>query len=89
MTVEFLNQIAKQTIETTLIVAGPILLVSMVVGLFISLFQAITQVQEFTLTFVPKILAVFLSIFILLPWMTRIMVEFTTEIIRYIPEVGR
>jgi len=89
VTVEFLNQIAKQTIETTLIVAGPILLVSMVVGLFISLFQAITQVQEFTLTFVPKILAVFLSIFILLPWMTRIMVEFTTEIIRYIPEVGR
>ncbi len=89
MTVEFLNQVARQTIETTLFVAGPILLVSMVVGLFISLFQAITQVQEFTLTFVPKILAVFLSIFILLPWMTRIMVEFTTSIIMYIPEVGR
>ena len=64
-------------------------MVSMVVGLFISLFQAITQVQEFTLTFVPKILAVFLSIFILLPWMTRIFVEFTTNIIMYIPEVGQ
>ncbi len=89
MTVEFLNQVARQTIETTLFVAGPILLISMVVGLFISLFQAITQVQEFTLTFVPKILAVFLSIFVLLPWMTRIMVEFTTSIIMYIPEVGR
>ncbi len=89
MTVEFLNQIAKQSIETTLLVAGPILLISMIVGLLISLFQAITQIQEFTLTFVPKILAVFLSIFIFLPWMTRIMVEFTTSMIMYIPDVGR
>ncbi len=89
MTVEFLNQIATQSIETTLLVAGPILLISMIVGLLISLFQAITQIQEFTLTFVPKILAVFLSIFIFLPWMTRIMVEFTTSMIMYIPDVGR
>lgn len=89
MTSELLNQIAAQTIQTTLLVAGPVLLVGLAVGLLISLFQAITQIQEMTLVFVPKILAVFLSVFILLPWMTRILVEFATNMMGTIPSLGR
>ena len=55
-------------------------MVSLVIGLSISLFQAITQLQEMTLTFVPKILAVFLTLLIALPWMVKVMVGFTKSI---------
>lgn len=80
MTTELLNQIARQTFATILMVGGPVLLVSLVIGLSISLFQAITQLQEMTLTFVPKILAVFLTLLIALPWMVKVLVEFTKNI---------
>ncbi len=59
MTIELLNQVSRQTFETVLLVGGPVLLVSLIVGVLISIFQAITQLQEVTLTFVPKIVAVF------------------------------
>ncbi len=77
MTIELLNQIARQTFTTILLVGGPILLVSLVVGLMISLFQAITQLQEMTLTFVPKIIAVFITLLVALPWMVKVLIGFT------------
>ncbi|MGO9016510.1 MAG: flagellar biosynthesis protein FliQ [Dissulfurispiraceae bacterium] len=80
MTIELLNQISRQTFTTILLVGGPILLVSLVVGLMISLFQAVTQLQEMTLTFVPKIIAVFLTLLIALPWMVKVLVGFTRSI---------
>jgi len=80
MTIELLNQISRQTFTTILMVGGPILLVSLVVGLMISLFQAVTQLQEMTLTFVPKIIAVFLTLLIALPWMVKVLVGFTRSI---------
>ena len=80
MTIELLNQLARQTFTTILMVGGPVLVVSLVIGLSISLFQAITQLQEMTLTFVPKILAVFLTLLIALPWMVKVMVGFTKSI---------
>ncbi len=83
MTVEFVNNVARQTMETTMLVSAPILLISLGVGLVVALFQAVSQVQEFTLTFVPKILAVFLSIFLFLPWMIQVLVSFTASMIRY------
>jgi flagellar biosynthetic protein FliQ len=89
MTLEFVNQISRHSMETTVLVMAPVLIVSMVVGLLVSLFQAITQLQEFTLSFVPKILSVFITLFLLLPWMARVMMEFTTEIFGYIAAVGR
>ncbi len=85
MTTELLSQISRQTFETMLFVAGPLLLVSLVVGLFIAFFQSITQLQEMTLTFVPKILAVFLAIFIGLPWMVKVLVNFTRNLFENIP----
>ncbi len=85
MTLELLKDISQEFIKTLLLVSGPALLVSLIVGLLISFFQAITQIQEFTLTFVPKILAVFISLFLMLPWIARVLINFTTNIIENIP----
>lgn len=65
MTPEFVTAIGKETIEVILLVSAPVLIAGMVVGLIISVFQAVTQIQEMTLTFVPKIIVVFL---VLLGW---------------------
>ncbi len=70
-----------------LIVAGPTLLVALVVGLVVSIFQAVTQIHEMTLTFIPKILSVGLVLSLLLPWTIRRMIEFTTTLISSIPTV--
>ncbi len=67
-----------------LILSTPILVISMVVGLLISVFQAVTQIQESTLTFVPKIIAGILTLIILLPWMLNMFVSRTTEMFEYV-----
>jgi len=85
MTTELLNQMARQTFETVLLVGGPVLIVSLIVGVMISIFQAITQLQEVTLTFVPKIVAVFLTLLLTLPWTVKILVGFTRGIFENIP----
>ena len=85
MSIEFVKEVSFEVFKTILMVSGPVLFISLIVGLFISFLQAITQIQEFTLTFVPKIIAVFLSIFVLLPWLSRVLISFTTGIIEKIP----
>ncbi len=67
-----------------LILSTPVLAVSMVVGLIISIFQAVTQIQEATLTFVPKIIAGILTMIILLPWMLNIFIDRTVEMFEYV-----
>ena len=64
-----------------LLLAAPMLLFGLVAGLVISVFQAVTQIQEMTLSFVPKVLAVVLSLFLFLPWMLGKLIQFTTHII--------
>jgi len=78
-------QIARQAVELTLLISAPMLLAGLVVGLIISIFQAVTQIQEMTLTFVPKIVAVMLALLITFPWMMRKLVDFTQNIILEIP----
>ena len=67
-----------------LILSTPVLVISMVVGLVISIFQAVTQIQESTLTFVPKIIAGILTLIILMPWMLNMFVSRSTEMFDYI-----
>ncbi len=67
---------AQQAMLITMQISAPILLVGLVVGVAIALIQALTQIQEITLVFVPKIMAIFLSMFIFLPWMLNILVVF-------------
>ncbi|NLG85992.1 MAG: flagellar biosynthesis protein FliQ [Firmicutes bacterium] len=87
MSEEFVLSIGRDALYTTLLVAGPLLLLSLLVGLIISIFQATTQIQEQTLAFVPKILAVFLGLMIFGPWMLQIMQEFTVGLIYMMPKV--
>ncbi|MEA1676082.1 flagellar biosynthesis protein FliQ [Nitrospirillum sp. BR 11163] len=81
-------EIARQSLLTVIIVSGPIMAVSMVVGLAVSLFQALTQIQEQTLTFVPKIIAMFVALVFLAPFMMHHMVTFTEGIMDKIVGVG-
>lgn len=69
MTEVMVVEVGKDAIYTLLLVVGPLLLIAMIVGLLISLFQTLTQIQEMTLVFVPKILLVFLALIFLLPFM--------------------
>lgn len=70
-----------------LLLASPILIISMVVGLLISVFQAVTQIQEATLTFVPKIIVGILSLIILMPWMLSTFISRTHELFAYIQTI--
>jgi flagellar biosynthetic protein FliQ len=75
-----LLEIARDAVIVTLKVGAPVMLVSLVVGLLISLFQALTQIQEATLTFVPKIIIVFASLLLLAPFMLHALVDFTEQV---------
>lgn len=79
MTADMLN-LAQSAIRTVLLVSAPMLLVSLIVGLIVSIIQAVTQIQEATLAFVPKIIAVFLVMLIFGPWIIKNVTEFTSEL---------
>lgn len=85
MSPEFVVGLARSAIEITLMMAMPMLAVSLVVGVVLSVLQAATQIQEMTLTFVPKILAMFIAIIVAFPWLMDRMLSFTREIILGIP----
>jgi len=85
MTPEFVIGLARQAIETMLMVSLPTLLMSLIVGVIISTFQAVTQIQEMTISFVPKIIVTFLSLLIFGGWMMSKLLDFTREIIQMIP----
>jgi len=80
MTIDTVTEIANNALFLIIKVSTPVLLVSLIVGLLISIFQTVTSIQEQTLTFVPKIIAVFLSLMLLGHWMLNSMVEFMVEL---------
>ena len=80
MTIDTVTEITSNALYIIIKVSTPVLLVSLVVGLVISIFQTVTSIQEQTLTFVPKIIAVFLSLMLLGHWMLNSMVEFMIEL---------
>ena len=85
MTPEFVVSFAQQAISLTILVAMPMLGLGLIVGLTVSVFQATTSIQEMTLTFVPKILAVFFGLLYFAPWMLDKLVSFTEGILLNIP----
>ncbi len=87
MTEELVVEILKEVFYTTFLILLPVLGVSLVVGVIISIFQAATSIQEATLTFVPKILVTAVTIIFLLPWMIDKVVSFTIKIITMFPTV--
>jgi flagellar biosynthetic protein FliQ len=87
MTQDFIIYLGKEAVYTILLLSGPLLGVSLLVGLIISIFQATTQIQEQTLTFVPKIVMVFISLVIFGPWMLNLIVTFTINLFSSIPHL--
>jgi flagellar biosynthetic protein FliQ len=77
--------LARNAIMLILVVAGPLLAVSLGIGLVVSIFQAVTSIQEQTLSFVPKLLAVAAVFLVALPWMLQLLVKYTTELFRSLP----
>lgn len=80
MNSEFVLGLAEKGITTILLVVGPLLILALAVGLLVSIFQATTQIQEQTLAFIPKIVAVLVGIVFFGPWMLSKMIEFTIEV---------
>ena len=72
-------RLAQEALRTALMVAGPALLVSLIVGLMVSIFQVVTSLQDQTIAFVPKMVAVMLVVVAVFPWMLRIMLQFTVR----------
>jgi flagellar biosynthetic protein FliQ len=79
--------LARNAIMLALLVAGPMLIVALGVGLVISVIQAVTQIQEQTLAFVPKLVAVAATFLIALPWTLQLLIKYTTELFRSLPSL--
>ncbi|MDR2884444.1 MAG: flagellar biosynthesis protein FliQ [Deferribacteraceae bacterium] len=80
MNADLVISLLINALEIALLVAAPMLLFGLVVGLVVSIFQAVTQIQEMTLAFIPKILAIMISMAVFFPWMLQIVVQYTTSL---------
>ena len=89
MTPEYVINLGSEAIKLTLMVSLPLLGVGLVVGLLVAVLQATTQVQEMTLSFVPKIVAVLLTLILASPWIIQTIANFTSNLIQSIPTIIR
>jgi len=79
----------QESIKTGAMLAAPILGIALAVGLMVSLFQAITSIQEMTLSYIPKMVAVGIILLLFAPWLIQMLVDFTTSAFQFIPNVSR
>ena len=86
---DFIVSLARQAMLIALLVAAPMLGFGLFVGLIVSVFQAVTQINEMTLTFIPKIIAVALAFAIFLPWILRLLVDFTVQLLLKFPSIAQ
>jgi flagellar biosynthetic protein FliQ len=87
MTPEMVIDVGRQAMEITTLLTAMVLLPALAVGLMVAMFQAVTQINEMTLTFIPKLIVVAIVMVSAGPWMLQAMLDFTTELIRSIPEL--
>lgn len=80
---------AQEALKTAALIAAPILIAALIVGLIVSLVQAVTSIQEMTLSFIPKLLAAGLIVFFLTPWILQTLTDFMVNAMTYIPELSR
>ncbi len=85
MTPESVIALARAAVETTMLVSAPLLLAALVVGLVVSVFQAATQINEMTLSFIPKLVAMFITLVIAGPWMLTLLTDFMRRLFTSIP----
>ena len=89
MTPEFVTGFFLEAIKTTIILAAPMLLAGLVTGLLISIFQAATSINEMTMTFIPKMLAVAVALLIAFPWMLQVLIDFLRNLLIGMPDMLR
>ncbi|MEO5363024.1 MAG: flagellar biosynthesis protein FliQ [Magnetococcus sp. DMHC-8] len=89
MPVEIVLGLVADALKVALLISAPMLLTALVVGIVISLFQSVTQIQEMTLTFIPKILATFLALVLALPWMVQTLMDYFNRLFSAIPGMLR
>ena len=87
MTPEVVMNIGRQAVEMTLILSGPMLLAALVIGLIVSIFQAATQINEQTLSFIPKLIGSFIVMILAGPWMLQMMVDYIRRLFESIPQI--
>lgn len=85
MTPETVMTMGRQAMEITLMVAAPLLLVALLIGLVVSIFQAATQINEATLSFIPKLVGVFVALVVAGPWMLSVMLDYMRQVLTGIP----
>lgn len=89
MSEELVLRLGQETLKTTAMLSGPLLMAALVVGLLVSVFQAVTQINEATLTFIPKMIVVGLVLIIAAPWMMDVMNQFTIQLFENLPDMVR
>jgi flagellar biosynthetic protein FliQ len=87
MTPELVMNIGRQAIEMMLVLAGPLLLAALIIGLIVSIFQAATQINEATLSFIPKLIGTFLVLILAGPWMLETMIDYIRRLFESIPQL--
>jgi flagellar biosynthetic protein FliQ len=87
MTPEFVMDLAHSMLTVTAMIAAPMLLIALITGLVIGMLQAATQINEATLSFIPKLLLLVLTLFAIGPWMLRVLIDFTRDLYTNIPNV--
>jgi len=87
MDADYVVEVTNQALKITMMLSAPMLIGALLIGIVISLFQAVTQINEQTLTFIPKILVVIAALVIFSPWMRDIMVDYTRTLILMIPQI--
>ncbi len=89
MSEELILKLGQETLKTTALLCGPLLLSALIIGLIVSVFQAVTQINEATLTFIPKMVVVGIVLVVAAPWMMDVMNNFTIQLFENLPEMVR
>ncbi len=89
MSEDIVLKLAKDALSTVFMIAGPLLVVSLVVGISVSIAQVVTSIQDMTLSFVPRIIAVFIAFLLIFPWIMKTMLSFTTYLLGNLSQFAR
>ena len=89
MSQDMILKLAKDALEVTLMVSGPLLIVSLVVGITVSIAQVVTSIQDMTLSFVPRVIAVFVAFLLTFPWIMNILLAFTAQLYGHLERFAR
>ena len=87
MTPEVVMEIGRQAMEMTLLVSAPLLVAALVTGLIVSIFQAATSINEATLSFIPKLVVMFITLLVAGPWMLQLLVDYIRRLFENIPQI--